>query len=43
MKDKQVTKQKQPAFMITINFNGHTGVTSFMSKDMSKEAITYLL
>ena len=43
MEKEQDVKPKQPAFMITINFNGKQWITSFMCKDISKEAVAYLL
>lgn len=44
MKDKKTTEApKQPGFMFTLNFNGRDWSTSFMSKDMSKDSIAFLL
>ena len=43
MKNEQDVQPKRPTFMLTINFNGKQGITSFMSKDMTKDAVAYLL
>lgn len=44
MKDKKPTEApKQPGFMFTLNFNGKDWLTSFMSKDMTKDSIAFLL
>ena len=43
MKDKKQEAPKQPGFMFTLNFNGKDWSTSFMSKDMSKDSIAFLL
>ena len=43
MTTEKNSELKQPGFMISISFNGKQGATSFMSRDMSKESVAYIL